>query len=162
MDNDVKKQDTQIGKCTEDWHLMKTDVYNARIYMYIGTRENMVKTAYDAFSSGPDPIEESEAKSFANALKEECSNNAGIDGNGITLENDRGSAIWVIRMDSFDGSIDHTALLNHECLHVALFILLRCGVRENPPFEALCYLNEAIFKNFMMFCFKSIGQLRYK
>lgn len=153
---DKTKKDSYPG----NWYLFRTNVYDARIYMCVGDRTLMCNTAYAALAYGDDPLTKSEAEDFADRICTNFRNNrAGIDGECISVHNDNGRQIWIVRMDDFAGSVEHTVILSHECLHAALSIHGMCGVSENPPFEALCYLHEAIFKKFMMFCFGRIGKL---
>ena len=86
--------------------------------------------------------------------------NTEIDGEYMSISTENVPRLWIVRIDSFSGSIDDTVKLDHECLHTALSILGFCGVSENPPFEALCYLHEAIFRKFMMDAFGCIGMLK--
>lgn len=146
----------------DNWHLLRTNVYNSRVYMCVGNRRKMCETIYDAFVAGDDPMEVSDAGDFAGRFCDRFGNErVGVNGECLSVCNDIGMQVWVVRMDEFAGSVDNTVVLSHECLHAALSILGTCGVSENPPFEALCYLHEAIFNNFMLFCFGRIGQLRY-
>jgi len=143
-----------------NWFYLNNGVYPTKIFMFIGKRKEMFATAVAGMRSCfDDPKAMPDAEIFAEKLKTYGTDLMGIDGEFFSVENDVGARVWFVRMDSFTGSVDDTVRLSHECLHAALSILHYCGVSENPPFEALCYLHETIFGKFMIDAFGRVGML---
>lgn len=135
----------------KSWAQWSTDIYHARVMLFIGGREKMCDTAFDGLVGVDDPMSVENAKDFAFRLNDAFGKPmSGICGECLSVINDDGDRLWVIRLDEFKGAVEDIVVLSHECLHAAISILGHCGVQEDSPFEALCYLHEAIFKKFII------------
>ena len=131
------------------WSQWETDVYHAKVMLFVGDRDRMCETAFDGLTMAPSPMSAEMAKDFASRLKDTFGKPiSSVCGECLSVVNDAGDRLWVVRLDEFKGSVEDIVVLSHECLHAAISILGHCGVQEDPPFEALCYLHEAIFKKF--------------
>lgn len=150
-----------VKKVNRAWFDFSNGVYPVRVMLFIGKREAMCESAMDGLTGLSDPMAKENAEEAAAKIRR-CFGTSilGINGECLSVETDNVPRMWIVRMDSFSGSVDDTVMLSHECLHAALSILGCCGVSENPPFEALCYLHEAIFKKFMMDAFGCVGLLK--
>lgn len=151
------------GTVPGNWYVKRLDVFPSDVLLCFGDREAMCRTAYDAFVDDGKgygyPAER--AKAYASELREHFGKSRGeIDGECLSVTDGNGSnRIWIVRMDGFEGTVDDVTTLSHECLHTALSILGTHGVNENPPFEALCYLHEAIYKAFLKTAYGRLGLL---
>lgn len=146
-----------------NWYLFQSDVYRATVFLFLGTREDMCRTAADALCGEKLKLKIEDAKCIAKRLDESFGKSVeGMNGECLSLRDESGTRIWIVRLDDFDASVDSTVVLSHECLHAALSILGECGVSENPPFEALCYMHEAIFHRFMLDAFGHVGMLKHQ
>lgn len=144
------------------WCSYQNGVYPVRILFFVGNRTGMCETILDGLSVLDDKLSGADAGAFALKVRQMFgAERRRINGESLRIEIDNGLNLWIVRVDSFRGYVEDTALLSHECLHAALSVLGYCGVSEEPPFEALCYLHEAIFKKFMMFAFGRVGMLHY-
>lgn len=140
------------------WGFWKSNTLPVIAYLCIGTKEQALETAEKAVAEFDGGIGKGDAREFAERLRklDDGSNNEG-DCSKIILE--KGNGAWLVRMNDFDGSVDDLAVLSHECLHAALSMEDWLGIREDPPYEGLCYLNEAVFKSFVKRAYGSINGL---
>lgn len=128
------------------WFSYEANVYRARVLMFVGSRKEMCDSIYDFMVGKEFGMKPEDAKSFASVAKEHFGNERDeFDGECLSISCGELGKIWIVRMDDFEQTIDRIVVLSHECLHAALSILGDCGISENPPFEALCYLHESIF-----------------
>lgn len=142
------------------WFFLDPVVFPCKILLFIGSREEMRETAHSAISDIAGSFTGTEAYLIAKNLNERyAKSDDEIDGEGISVNSD-GTRVYIVRVESFRGTVDDSTLLSHECLHIAMAILDMCGVRETPPYECLCYLHQAIFKKFSIDAFGSCGMLR--
>ena len=156
MSNTEKKERANGSR----WDVFDNGVYPVNVLLFIGSRADMRLSIMEGLSILPRKISGSDAGAFALKLRQMFAyDNKSINGECIRLEIDSGANLWIVRMDDFRGYVEDAVMLSHECLHAALSVLGFCGVSEDPPFEALCYLHEAIFKRFMMFAYGRIGML---
>lgn len=152
---------SEIVKSGSLWFDFQNGIYPVRILFFIGNRESMCESSMDGLTGLSNPMSKQMSEEASGKMKR-CfgTSSSGISGECLSIESENVPRFWIVRMDSFDGSVDDTVMLSHECLHAALSILGYCGISENPPFEALCYLHEAIFKKFMMDAFGCVGLLK--
>lgn len=159
----------EVGENAEmkNWCSFENCIYPVRVLIFMGNRKRMCENVHFAMVDKnvfSDPMKMDFAANFA---KQWCME-FGEEDNSVHSEclsvfsEKNGQRMWIIRIGSFDGSIDDTALVSHECLHAAIGIMEYCGVNEKHPFEALCYLHEAIFKKAIEFMFGRVGMLRKK
>lgn len=160
----MKKLNKEVpsgGIDLSNWKKLRLDVFPVSVFMFIGNRKDMLDSVEDAFKAGPEPMDADVAEDWANSFRRSFSvEYGGINGECLSAKNRYGAKMWIVRVDEFSASIDDTAMLSHECLHAALSMLGYLGVSENPPFETLCYLHEAIYKCFLRFSFERKGRLR--
>ena len=151
----------EMVKSGSSWFDFQNGVYPVRILFFIGNRESMCESSMDGLTSLSNPMSKQMAEEASGKMKR-CFGTSSPETSGecLSIESDNVPRFWIVRLDSFDGSVDDTVMLSHECLHAALSMLGHCGISENPPFEALCYLHEAIFKKFMMDAFGRVGLLK--
>lgn len=143
------------------WFFFDPVVFPRKILLFIGSREEMCETAYSALSEMAGIFTGTEAALIAKNLNESyAKSDDEIDGEGISVKSGKGTRVYIVRVESFRGTVDDSTSLSHECLHIAMAILDLCGVRETPPYECLCYLHQAMFKKFSMDAFGSCGMLR--
>lgn len=156
----IKKSEAE--QAMPDWCSFSNGVYPVRILFFVGSRTSMCRDILDGLSMLDDKLSGEDAGAFALKVRQMFgTERRSINGESLRIEIDNGLNLWIVRVDRFRGYVEDTALLSHECLHAALSVLGYCGVSEDPPFEALCYLHEAIFKKFMMFAFGRVGMLHY-
>ena len=129
-------------KLRHRWFFFDPVVFPRKILLFIGSREDMCFTAQAGLN-----------QSYAKSDYE-------IDGEGISVKSGKHERVYIVRVESFRGTVDDSTSLSHECLHIAMAILDLCGVRETPPYECLCYLHQAMFKKFSIDAFGSCGMLR--
>ena len=148
-------------KPSHRWFFFDPVVFPLKILFSIGSREEMCRTSSIALSSMSDNITGTEAEFIAKNLNEKFSeSDEEIDGEVISVKSGNGTRVHVLRIESFSGTLDDSATLSHECLHVAMAVMDMCGVIESPPYECLCYLHQEIFKKFSTDAFGSCGMLR--
>ena len=152
---------SKIVKSGSPWFDFRNGVFPVRVLFFIGNRESMCESSMEGLTSLSNPMSKRIAEEASEKMKR-CFDTSSprISGECLSIESDNVPRFWIVRMDSFDGSVDDTVMLSHECLHAALSILGYCGISENTPFEVLCYLHEAIFKKFMMDAFGCVGLLK--
>lgn len=141
-----------------NWFEFSNGVFPFPVFMFIGSREDMIRTASCGFTGCQNPIKECDASSLRSEMDrlfKEQPNTA--PGECISLETEGGVKVFVVRVSKFKGSAESTAILAHECLHAALDVLGHSGVSENAPNETLCYLHEAIFRKFVKDAFEWAG-----
>ena len=142
------------------WYDFSNSIYPVKVLMFIGGRRDMCDTAMTGLTSMDNPMSEKSAKSLSDIMRERFyDERPESDGEALSVYNDSGNKAFVVRLDGFEGTLYDTALLAHECLHVALAIIDHCGVKEDPPYEALCYLHEAIYRKFLTDAFSIVGGL---
>lgn len=143
------------------WFFFDPVVFPRKILLFIGSREEMCRTAHLALSEMDGNFTGTEAALIAKNLNQSyAKSDDETDGEGISVKSGKGTRVYIVRVESFRGTVDDSTSLSHECLHIALAIMDLCGVREGPPYECLCYLHQAIFKKFSIDAFGSCGMLR--
>lgn len=165
---DHKEQNEQKPRPSKNaslppWDTFMTDVFQTKIAFFIGSRDSMCKMACEWIGSfGEHNVSKDETAKFSENLRAHFGREDRlVNGECLRVDIDNGNSMWIVRLNSFCGSVYDAALLSHECLHAALSILGYLGVDENHPHEVLCYLHEAIFMRFMKYGFEKIGMLRY-
>ena len=152
--NNSLKSDTR-------WTEFFCDIFGAQIMFFVGDKKDLLSSAADALARLEHPMAEALQKEFVKKLKlGYASQLSGIDGECSSLTASSGEKLWIVWIADFNGSVDRITTLSHECLHAALSVLDCCGVSENPPFECLCYLHQAICKKFLAGASAHIGILR--
>ena len=142
------------------WFFFAPVIFHRKILLFIGSREDMCLTAQNGIFDLK-KFTVNEVQAIAKNLNESYANSDDeIDGEGISVKSGKNERVYIVRVESFRGTIDDSATLSHECLHIAMAILDLCGVRETPPYECLCYLHQAMFKKFSIDAFGSCGMLR--
>ena len=147
-------------KPSHRWFFFDPVVFPRKILLFIGSREDMCLTA-QAGIADLKQFTGNEVATIAKNLNNSYANSDDeIDGEGISVKSGKHERIYIVRVESFRGTVDDSTSLSHECLHIAMAILDLCGVRETPPYECLCYLHQAMFKKFSIDAFGSCGMLR--
>lgn len=149
------------SKPQRKWFFFDPVVFPRKILLFIGSREEMCRTANESLSTLDGHFTGNEAATIAKNLNENYPKSEDeIDGEGISVKSGKHERVYIVRVESFRGTVDDSTSLSHECLHIAMAILDLCGVRETPPYECLCYLHQAMFKKFSIDAFGSCGMLR--
>ena len=147
---EVNRMGAKNGKIDSRWSLFENSVYPATVLFFIGSRQDMLDSVEGVLMALPCCKSKKSAGDTAERFRALFgSNSLSVDGESLSVQREDGSKIWVVRIDSFVGAVGDVTLLSHECLHTALSLMGYFGVEENPPFEGLCYLHEAIFHQFL-------------
>lgn len=142
------------------WFFFDPVVFPRKILLFIGSREDMCFTAQEGITDLKQFTGNEVATIAKNLYQNYAKSDDEIDGEGISVKSGKHERIYIVRVESFRGTVDNSTSLSHECLHIAMAILDLCGVRETPPYECLCYLHQAMFKKFSIDAFGSCGMLR--